>query len=63
MKRLIKLAAIILLLRYGGDLLKDINAHLPSYQELKSTVLQFSSNLSELLEEYGFSSPYVVQNR
>lgn len=53
MKKLIKLLVLLMLLRYGGDIARDIDIRLPSYEELKAFAVHMSHAVSNYLEASG----------
>lgn len=57
MKKGIKLLLILLLLRYGGDLIKGQNLSLPSGNELEAYAVQLGDSIAELLKSLGFQPP------
>lgn len=57
MKKGVKLLLIVLLLRYGGDFIKEQNLSLPSRNELEAYAVQLGDSIADLLESLGFQPP------
>lgn len=57
MKKLIKLILILILLRYGGDFLKDGDLALPSRSSVEGFAVQLGDSIADFLETLGFQPP------
>ncbi|MBQ7027837.1 MAG: hypothetical protein IJN14_05500 [Ruminococcus sp.] len=57
MKKLIKLLLILILLSYGGDILRDGIPAMPSRSSIEGFAVQLGDSISDFLETLGFQPP------
>ena len=57
MKKLIKLLLILILLSYGGDILRDGIPTMPSRSSIEGFAVQLGDSIADFLEMLGFQPP------
>lgn len=57
MKKLIKLLLILILLSYGGDILRDGISAMPSRSSIEGFAVQLGDSIADFLETLGFQPP------